>query len=370
MPLNRIRMSLIFLILTPLLAISFRCSGKPGNENSSKATVMLGASVGPPYLDEQEYSDTLKKYFRILVPENHMKWEFTEPAEGGFDFTGSDKIVSFAQLNSKAVRGHVLLWHMQLPAWVKSKTYSELEAVLQNHINTVVGHFRGKISAWDVANEVITSQEGDDGSGMPGLRHRGKAPENADYSVWAEDSTDDSLIIKAFEFAHAADPDAKLFINDNNAYDGSEIVYAGWNKKQSDILYDHVKKWKDAGVPVHGIGMQLHLDEEFPPDYTMIENDIIRYGALGLEVHFTEIDVRIKEPVTEEKLQNQAVIYGKLAELAGKHSHIVTAFVTWGVSDKYSWIPLFFTSYDSGLLFDKNYNAKPAYIRISEILGL
>ncbi len=350
-----------------LLCICFfpRCGS---NDSDDLNSIMLGAAVGSPYLAERSYSDTLKQYFNCVVPENHMKWEEIQPTEGSFAFTNSDVIVNFASDNKMAVRGHTLLWHMQTPAWVTAKTYLQLEAVLQNHINTVVSHYKGKVFAWDVVNEIIKSSS-------YGLRNSNGAQYtvSGDYSIWSQSETDDYLIKKAFEFAHTADPDALLFVNDNNNYGGglpfANHVY--WNQIQADLLYNYVAQWVSAGVPVHGMGMQLHLDESYPPVFTMIENDIIRYGALGLKVHFTEVDVRIAIPVTPEKLQHQAEMYNELAKLAAKYPNIVTAFVTWGVSDKYSWIPFFSSyTYDSALLFDENYIGKPAYRVIKETLGL
>ena len=330
-------------------------------------SIRFGAAVGPGYLDESDYSGALKKYFNCVVAENHMKWVLIAPDEGSFAFADADKIVNFAAVNGMAVRGHTLLWHKQLPDWVKGKIYDDLDDVLQIHINAVMGRYKGKIYAWDVVNEIIMSS-------APGLRNNDLLTTNGDYSVWSETSTDDSLIRKAFEFAHAADPDAKLFVNDENSYGGGPPYPNNvmWNEMQSDLLYSYVSAWVNDGVPVHGVGMQLHLDEGNPPVYSMIENDIIRYGALGLEVHFTEIDVRIKEPVTSEKLQNQAVIYNKIAQLAMKYPSIVTSFVTWGVSDKYSWIDKseYFDDYSSALLLDAGYSPKPAYNLIKGTLGL
>ncbi len=348
-------------------------------DNSAESTQMLkfGAAVGPAYLNETDYSSTLKSYFNCVVSENHMKWDLIQPSEGTFTYTDSDQIVNFASAHGMAVRGHVLLWHMQIPAWVTAKSYSALELVLKTHIDSLVGRYKGKIFAWDVANEIITAQEGDTGSGTPGLRHNDKPLLGGDYSIWCDNSSDDTLIKKAFEFAHAADPDAQLFLNDNNNY-GSNPAGSGltdvqmkyWNQLQADLLYTYIQNWKNSGVPIHGVGMQLHLDTEYPPDFTMIENDIIRYGALGLEVHFTEVDIRIKTPVNAVKLTNQAVLYNKLALLAVKYPNIVTAFLTWGVSDKYSWIPGYFTGYDAGLLFDSSYQPKESYNVISSTLGL
>lgn len=367
--LNRLKLySRLFILSSFLLYFLFSSTGCK-NGGKPESPLKFGAAVDADYLDEQKYSDTLKAEFDCVVPENHMKWIEIQPAEGVYSFAEADQVVSFAISNDMSIRGHTLLWHIQIPVWLETKTYVELDGYLEAHINAVAGRYKGKVYAWDVANEIITSGESFTGSDVPGLRNNDKS--HGDKSIWADDSDDDSLIIKAFLYAHAADPEAKLFVNDNNSY-GSDpdplMVY--WNGLQADVLYNYVKKWKDAGVPVHGVGMQLHLAEDTPPDFTMIENDIIRYGRLGLEVHFTEIDIRIENPPTAEKLQHQAELYNRLAKLAEKYPGIVTAFITWGVSDKYSWIPSYYGSYGSALLFDELYNPKPSYDLISGTLGL
>jgi len=360
------------LLSITLLLFSAGCSDNKDKDDDegdkTSVPVILGAAVDPDFFPETAYSDTLKKYFNCIVPESHMKWDIIQPAQGSFDFNEADQVVNFAGVNGKKIREHVLLWHYQLPAWIETKTFNELDTLLRDHIYALVGRYKGKIFAWDVANEIITSGESLTGSGVPGLRNNDKP--DADKSIWADNSDDDSLIIKAFQYAHTADPDAKLFINDNNSYgSGSDPLMVYWNGLQADILYNYVKSWKEAGIPVHGVGMQLHIDAEYPPDYTMIEDDIIRYGALGLEVHFTEIDVRIKDPVDETKIIKQLSVYQKLAELMAKYPQIVPAFVTWGVTDKYSWIPSYYSGYGSALLFDNNYNPKEAYNSVKNLLG-
>lgn len=366
---NRLKLYSKMFMLSAFLLYFVSSSTGCKNSGNSESHLKIGAAVDADYLAEQKYSDTLKAEFDCVVPENHMKWIEIQPGEGVYNFTEADQVVSFAVSNDMSIRGHTLLWHIQIPAWLEAKIYADLDSYLEAHINAVMGRYKGKVYVWDVANEIITSGESFIGSGVPGLRNDDKT--DGDKSIWADNSDDDSLIIKAFQYAHAADPDAKLFVNDNNSY-GSDpdplMVY--WNGLQADVLYDYVKKWKEAGVPIHGVGMQLHLAEDAPPDFAMIENDIIRYGRLGLEVHFTEIDIRIENPATAEKLQHQAELYNRLAKLAEKYPEIVTAFVTWGVSDKYSWIPSYYGTYGSALLFDDLYNPKPSYELISETLGL
>ncbi|MBN1696640.1 MAG: endo-1,4-beta-xylanase [Spirochaetales bacterium] len=312
------------------------------------AGLYIGAAVNPLLFDETGYTNSLRLGFNAMVAENVMKMTTLQPLEGTFNFVPADAVIDYAVKNAMEVRGHTLLWHNQVPSWVSVKSYSQLEDVLQHHIDTVTARYRGKIGWWDVANEVIR----DDGSG---LRNNDDGS-----SIWADSPADDSLIKQAFLLAHASDPDALLYINDyNNEAKGST---------KADALYDLIEAWVNIdSIPIHGVGFQLHLMEKYTPDYTAIRSNIDRYIALGLEVQFTEIDVRIEEPVTPAKLDHQAEIYASVMRIALDYPE-VTAFMTWGVTDKYSWIPSFFEGYDEGLLFDRSYGPKPAYEALIEIL--
>lgn len=314
--------------------------------------IKVGAAVNDYYLSyETAYSNTVAAEFNTLVPENVMKWDTLEPAQNVFNYSKADTIVQFAANNNMYIRGHTLLWHAQLPGWVKSAASTNrnnLQSILENHIQNVLTKYKGKIYAWDVVNEVVK----DDGSGL-------RCTTDATPSIWAKNSTDDSLIIAAFNKAHAVDPDAKLFIND---YSNEQYGNAKANK-----LYQLVAAWVSAGVPIHGVGFQLHLLEESPPDMQKVRQNIERYQLLGLEVHFTEVDVRIKTPVTQTKLDHQAEIYAALMQMVLDH-YSVNTFITWGVTDKYSWIPNYFAGYDSSLMFDSQYQPKPAYDSVINLL--
>ena len=297
----------------------------------------VGAAVSPNFYDstEPEYGQVLAREYNMLVAENLMKWSALSTSRGKFSFNAADGLVAFAQKNQQAVRGHTLVWHESLPAWVVSiNNKNELQNVLKQHVQTVVKHFRGKVFAWDVLNEAFL----DDGS------YR-KTPF---YNLLGEE-----YIANVFKWAHEADPETKLFYNDYNT--------EGINTK-SNAVYALVKSLLGKGVPIHGVGFQTHMDASYSSANSSMPANFERFRALGLEVQMTEVDVTTVGTGTRaEKFALQAKVYGDLVRtcLAAKCS----AFITWGFTDAYSW-----RASGQPLPFDSNYAPKPAYYAILEAL--
>ncbi len=297
--------------------------------------ILIGAAVSTaPLRNEILYAETLSREFSILTAENAMKFESIHPAKNFYSFDDADAIVSFAEAHNMKVRGHTLVWHKQLPWWITAGSFSREEWVdiLHDHITTIVSRYRGRIYAWDVVNEAVN----DDGSLRDTVWLRNIGPEYIDL---------------AFRWAHEADPDALLFYND---YGGE-----GMNQK-SNAIYDLITGLIDRGVPINGVGFQMHVSLENSPSPQEVAENMARLSNLGLDVHITELDVRLELPVTEEKLAEQACIYKELFEVCLDADNC-KAFMMWGFTDRYSWIPSFFHGYDSALIFDSSYHAKPAY---------
>ncbi|WP_333778406.1 endo-1,4-beta-xylanase [Streptomyces sp. IBSBF 3136] len=286
------------------------------------------------------YGDLAGAQFSSLTPGNAMKWGSVEPTRGGFDWTEADKIVAFAQAHGQQVRGHTLVWHSQNPSWLTngSWTPAQLGSLLQNHISTEVGRYKGKIAAWDVVNEPFN----DDGTYRADLWY---------------DGLGSGYIANALTWAHAADPDAKLYINDYNV----EGVDA-----KSTALYNLVKSLKQQGVPIDGVGLQAHLILGQVP--STLQQNIQRFADLGVDVAITELDVRMALPADSGKLAQQAADFRSVVAACVAVTRCVNLTV-WGFADSDSWVPSTFPGYGAATPYDENYAPKPAYRGIAEALG-
>lgn len=314
--------------------------GKPLRKLAEKYGVLIGAAIEPDLLKNAQYAETFAAQYNYLTPENRMKWSFIHPTRERYDFSGGDTLVEFAEQHGMKVRGHALVWHNQNPDWLLSQKWSkeELSAILQDHIQHVVGHYKGRIFAWDVVNEAL------DGS-------------NLRSTIWQQ-TLGEEYIERAFRLAHEADPDAKLYLNDYGVEDVN---------LKSTAMYNLVKTLLEKGVPIHGVGLQFHLELGQPLDYASVFANISRFAELGLDVDITELDVRIRGEVTDDKLFQQAEVYAKLMQILLAIPKART-YVMWGFTDAHSWVPGFFANTGAALVFDAQYHPKPAYYRLQEAL--
>lgn len=290
--------------------------------------------------DSTTFLNTAKAEFNLVTAENCMKWDATEPNQNQFNFSEGDKLVNWAKENNFVVHGHTLVWHSQTPYWVQNLNASAMEAAMNNHIDKVMGHYKGQIPIWDVANEVFE----EDG--------------NFRNSFWYR-TMGKSFVEKAFIRARAADPSAKLIYNDYN------LEYTG---PKSNAAYAMLKDFKSRGIPVDGIGFQMHLDIQYAIDYDDFARNMQRFADLGLEIYITEMDVRISSNPTQAELEKQASYYKNIIEKCMAQP-AVKAIQVWGFTDKYSWVPQTFPGRDNALIFDRNYNPKPAYYAMQAALA-
>ncbi|MFC9508295.1 endo-1,4-beta-xylanase [Streptomyces sp. NPDC057002] len=301
----------------------------------------IGAAVADgPLRTEPAYTTVLNREFNSVTAENAMKWDALEPSRGGYNWAAADRLVNHAAAHNQGVRGHTLVWHNQNPSWLANGNFSasELNTILKKHIDTTLGRYKGKIYAWDVVNEAFN----EDGS----MRN----------SLW-QSKLGSGYVANALRWAHAADPSAKLYINDYS-------IEA--DNAKSDGLYNLARQLLAQGVPLHGIGFQAHFVVGQLP--SSMKANLKRFSDLGLEVSITELDVRIPMPASSAELAQQSTDYKTATEncLGVPRCAGVTV---WGVTDKYSWVPGTFNGYGAALPYTESYGAKPAYQGLSDGLN-
>ncbi|MPY47903.1 non-reducing end alpha-L-arabinofuranosidase family hydrolase [Streptomyces acidicola] len=279
----------------------------------------FGTAVAAGKLGDGTYTTILDREFNSVTPENEMKWDTIERSRGSFNFGPADQIVNRATARGQRVRGHTLVWHSQLPSWVSSITDANtLRSVMNNHITTVMNHYKGKVFAWDVVNEAFA----DGGSGQ----HRPSVFQNL---------LGDGFIEEAFRSARAADAGAKLCYNDYNIED--------WNAAKTQGVYRMVRDFKARGVPIDCVGFQAHFGTGGPP--AGFQTTLSNFAALGVDVQITELDIA-QAPTTAYTNSVRACM--NVARCTG--------ITVWGIRDSDSW-----RAGENPLLFDRNGAKKPAY---------
>ena len=283
----------------------------------------LGAAVENRHARRDDaYRERLITTFTSVTPENEMKWAEIQPERGEFDFEEADVLMDFARDTNKRVRGHALVFDLQLPEWLTEEDWTpqELTDVMRTHIHTVVRRYRGRIAEWDVVNEPLAG----DGSLERNLFYRVLGP---------------GYIAQAFRFARQADPNARLFLNEIGAERG----------RKSTALFVLAEALKKRGVPIDGIGFQNHTTGRDSPSPARLRKLFRAARRLGLDAAITEMDVG----ATEEG--PQARVYGQAARVCAEEPNC-TGLTVWGVTDRWSWLG----EDAKPLPFDEDGEPKPA----------
>jgi endo-1,4-beta-xylanase len=311
----------------------------------------IGAALSPDYFYEPGYRTLAAEQFDSLTPENQMKWESIEPSPDTFTFDEGDSLVQFAEQSHMRVRGHTLVWHSQLASWVKGLSGNALHGAMLNHIKNVVGHYKGRIAEWDVVNEAVADGES------------GELRADSPFTSLGPTFIDD-----AFRAAHEADPSAVLFYND--------YEIEGPNSKKTEGAYTLVKRLKDAGVPIGGVGFQMHVDPRHWPAPEAILRNFERFAALGVRIEITEMDVPVGAipGSTDEKLAKQKAIAKDIVAVCMAVPQC-TGITVWGLTDAHSWLNDPHWGQLRGPLphyplpFDEEYRPKPMFHGIVEALS-
>jgi len=344
----------------------------PQGATSSLKDAYAGKFLIGAALNEAQYTERdtrgaglVKAQFNTITSENILKWENVHPRLGEYAFSSADRFVQFGERNGMFIVGHTLLWHQQTPRWVfhdasgNRVSRDTLLARLRDHIHTVAGRYKGRIKGWDVVNEAVD----EDGS----LRK----------SLWFEIIGPD-YIAKAFQYAHEADPNAELYYND----------YSVENAPKRNGVLRLVRDLQAQGIRITGVGLQGHNRIEWP-SIAQQDSTIAAFGALGMKVMITELDIDVLPRVNQrapsadvslnvaadERLnpyaaglpdsvqQTLAKRYGDLFGVYMKHRNVIGRVTFWGVADGDSWLNNWpvrgRTSYP--LLFDRAGLPKPAF---------
>jgi endo-1,4-beta-xylanase len=339
----------------------------PGLSSVTSATLMLSAttlrslatargfSIGAAVRDtaysrDAQYRQTLLAQYNSIVPEDATDFYEIHASASGYNFAPADALVSFAQANGMAFHGHSLVWYRAIPTWVTAGglTDAQVRAILKDHITTVVSRYRGKVASWDVVNEPLDNQGCfNNQCGLIAsfwLTHLG-----AEY------------IDSAFVWAHRADPAAKLYLNEFR----TETIM-----NKSDALLALAQGLKARGVPIDGVGFQVHILKQFFPAPTsaQVQANFQRFADAGFDIRITEMDVAIPDAGGAAELAAQATIYSDILNACLKVSRCIE-LTTWGFSDRYNWVPKSFPGYGRALPFDSNYQPKPALNALLTGLG-
>lgn len=313
----------------------------------------IGAAVNPTTLNTQ--AELLKHHFNSVTAENEMKFERLQPEEGKYTFSEADRLVDFATAHGMGVRGHTLVWHNQTPSWMFENqdggtvNRETLLARMKSHIETVVTRYKEIVYAWDVVNEAVSDNGG----------------ELLRPSKWL-DIIGEDFIVKAFEYAHAADPNALLFYNDYN-----ESV-----PEKREKIHTLVRSLLEKGAPIHGIGLQAHWNLEHP-SIDEIKEAIERYASLGLKLHITELDVSMfafedrRTDLTapqEAMLVRQAERYRQFFRLFKEYREHIHSVTFWGAADDYTWLDHFPVRGRKNwpFLFDEKHRPKASFWNVIE----
>ena len=369
------------LFIFALLMVSASCSKKL-NDNSNeqesqislsdayKNNFFIGAAISEDQILEKDNRSLsiVRNQYNTITPENAMKWMFLQPSPNKFEFELADKYVEFGLNNKMHIVGHTLVWHSQLADFMNEVTDKTIMSnYVNNHINTIVKRYEGKIDTWDVVNEALN----EDGT----LRE----------SIFLK-TLGENYIIDAFKLAEKVDPDAELAYNDYNLC----------SPKKREGAIRLIKNLQKENAKINAVGIQAHWQLN-TPSIDEIEKSIIAFEDLGVKVMFTELDISVlpnpwevvgagveqnfdqfigdpkmnpyPEILPDYMLQKQAKRYEDIFKLFLKHEDKISRVTFWGVTDKTSWLndwPIKGrTNYP--LLFDRSYQSKEAYQSILDL---
>jgi len=310
----------------------------------SYASYPIGVAIDSPHMldDDIYYRSLATHHHNSATPGNDMKMDALHPDENSYSWDNAEEILDFCNQHEMRVHGHVLVWHQQVPSWMEEYegTPEEWEAILKDHIQTIITHFAGSVDSWDVVNEAFEE------NGQ--LRH----------TIW-RDNIGDDYIAKCFQWAREAGPSIKLFYNDFSL---------SYNAQKMQAVLEMIDDFRsrDPEIPIDGIGFQMHISDDQPlNEYIQAAVDSVK--SRDLLIHFSELDVSLNKfglysELTEEMKIRQKERYSDIVQIYNTIPRDQQFGITiWGISDADSWIRYCFNRLDWPLLFDEEFEPKPAF---------
>ncbi len=347
----------------------------PSLKAAAQGRFLVAAAINEKVIlgTDQESVALFDRHFDAVSPENCLKWESVHPEPDRYDFSVADRYVEFGTQRHLNILGHTLMWHYQTPDWVfknadgSPKTAPQLLATLREHIRTVVGRYKGRITGWDVVNEAVADTGG----------IRTDLPW---YRILGEEG-----IIEAFRSAHEADPGAELYYNE----------YCLWFPEKRKTVIELVNRIRASGLPVHAVGLQEHCAIGSPTPQ-QVDETIAAFAQAGIKVQITELDVSVlprpdnyygadiahlqehraeldpyREGLTAARQQELAAYYAALFAVYRRHAASIKRVTFWGLTDADTWLgdwPIKGRR-DHPLLFDAQHQPKPAYDAVIKALS-
>jgi endo-1,4-beta-xylanase len=325
----------------------------PIKELAASRGLQVGSFAALKYLRERPYREILASQFEYFIIDGDPNWKFEDftlrPTKNTYDFRHLDQVLEFADEEDKPVRIQHLIWgdDKWLPDWLTKGnfTQAQLLQIIHDHIRTVAGRYKGRVREYTVVNEAFSR----------------KLVTFGNHDWWGE-RLGTTYIDDSFIWAHQADPKAKLILNDFGNETEGDI---------SNIMYDYVKGATRRGVPIDGIGMQMHIDGSNPPDKEKVVANMRRFRNLGVRTYVTEFDVSMEgvHKSKQDEDQLQAQIYKNMVGAcleAGPDTCVSLGFL--GLTDRQTWYKAIGQTQANPLMFTDNYTPKPAFFAVREAL--
>ena len=320
---------------------------------AARAGIVYGASAAGEIFSDGSYRRLYERHCRIVTSDVALKFDWLRPQRTGWDWLPADRLLAFAERNGMRFRGHALIWNENAPKWLRKLSLAEIRRVFDEHIDTVVGRYAGRIAVWDVVNEPLWPGHGN--------------PHDMRGGPWYE-AFGASYVERAFRRAHAADPEAVLALNEAHC-EGDDDV----GRRNRAGMKRLVGRLLDVGAPVHALGFQGHLQPQLPYDDHRFAEFLAGFGRAGLRLHITELDVNDEVYPDAVKRRDALVArryYAFLKSVLAVPQ--VEMVINWQLADPYSWYAglarrklLSPRRRPRPLPFDEHYRRKPAWFAMA-----